>query len=182
VRFEDYTIDAAGNRISHRRHYSEDLGREAMEFMARMLRAGGGFGAGGFGAGGWRRPLPHDEFVHVELHWTSESDGAGLASFYARGQIVTTSALASGRDREADRAALKALQQCVLQVMRPAGIEPVFDLMALPERPLLATVPWPAPPSPALREDLIVIADMETCLAAAYFEGLTGREKKETQS
>ena len=47
--------------------------------------------------------------------------------------------------------------------MPPAGLT-IF------ERPLLVTIPWPILDIP--KDDLEGIADMETCLAAAFFERL----------
>lgn len=50
--------------------------------------------------------------------------------------------------------------------------EPGFDATAATERPLIATVVWPKPNVP--RADLGMIADMETCLAAAFFLSTIG--------
>ena len=48
----------------------------------------------------------------------------------------------------------------------PATAE--VDLVVAPERPLIASVVWPTPNISV--QDHGLVADMETCLAAAFFE------------
>ena len=68
---------------------------------------------------------------------------------------------------------LESVQQLVLQFHGDSPEEPAFDLLAVAERPLLATLPIPVP-ALALSPDMGVIADAETCLAAAFFLTVLG--------
>ena len=58
---------------------------------------------------------------------------------------------------------LRGIQSLILQLTRPHGTEPTFDVLAIDLRPLIVSVPI-APD----REALQVVADAETCLAAAW--------------
>ena len=69
-----------------------------------------------------------------------------------------------------DRQALEGLQSLILCLCGDCPAEPGFDLLTIPDRPLLATVPILAAPSP----DMGTIADAETCLAAAFFLHVIG--------
>jgi hypothetical protein len=61
-----------------------------------------------------------------------------------------------------------------MQFFGDSLVEPAFDMVAIAERPVLVTVPLPLPPQP--HPDIGIIADAETCLAAAYFLAVIGGE------
>ncbi len=94
----------------------------------------------------------------LELAFDSESEGAALATFWKGKVPITTSALVAGLE------VLRGIQSLILQLTRPHGTEPTFDVLAIDLRPLVVSVPI-APD----REALQVVADAETCLAAAWF-------------
>jgi hypothetical protein len=160
VLFHDVTITATGDLRFRRTRDSATLRPAAVEFFRHLLdRHGEDF----------RVPLPVAGLEHIELSLTWAGTAA-LATFWSRGEPVTTSALMPGVDAEHDREALDGLQFLVMGLSGDSPTEPRFDLLSLTERPLLATVPIPAAPSP----DMATIADAETCLAAAYFLAVFG--------
>ena len=159
VIFHDVTI-RAGCVAARRTHDSARLRPAAVESFRDLLeRHGGDFCV----------PLPVEGLEHIELT-LSRAGSAALASFWSRGEPVTSSALVPGQDAGDDRQALEGLQSLVMMLCGDSPTEPGFDLLTIPERPLLATVPIPAPPSP----DMDTIADAETWLAAAFFLSMLG--------
>jgi hypothetical protein len=117
----------------------------------------------------FRVPLP---VRGLELQWTREGSGA-LVTFWSRTIPLTTSALAPGLDAADDRAVLESLQDLVIRFRGDSPAEPGFDLLSIADRPLLATLPIPVP-ALALSPEMGVIADAETCLAAAFFLEVLG--------
>ncbi len=159
--FHDITI-VIGSVHSRRTHDTAGLVPGAVEVFRSMLdRHGDNF----------REPLPIPAFAHIGLSWTRQGTAA-VASFWARGDPVTTSALAPGLDAGDDHAALDGIQSLVLHFHGDSPSEPAFDLLTIADRPLLATVPIPVPSN---RADMAIIADMETCLAAAFFLEMFGQ-------
>lgn len=162
VTFHDVTIEL-GRLRSRRIHNTTALVPEAVAVFTRLLAAH---------RIGFRVPLPVANLGHLELQWTEERPVAAMATFWARTELVTTSALVSGSDPEEDARVLDALRRILIPVYRPYGIRIADDLLMVPERPLLATVVWGNPR--VLSADLSIIADAETCLAAAYFQTRQG--------
>jgi hypothetical protein len=153
--FHDSTITLVGNRYSTRTHDSADLAPAAVEVFRSMFDQHGDH---------FRVGLPVAGREWLELALDSEADGAALATFW-RGEVpITISALVAGLDGNADREVLRGLQSLILQLTRPHGVEPTFDLLGIDLRPLIVSVPI-APD----REALTIVADAETCLAAAWF-------------
>jgi hypothetical protein len=161
ISFHDITIDATGGLRCRRVHDSATLLPATVAIFRDLIeRQGEEF----------RVPLPVEVPDHVELALT-RAGSAALATFWARGAPVTTSALVPGIDPTDDRRALEGLQSLILCLCGDCPGEPGFDLLTIPDRPLLATVPIP-PPGP----DLGTIADAETCLAAAFFLHVMGAD------
>jgi hypothetical protein len=158
VIFHDTTI-VVGSATSRRTHDTARLAPAAVEVFRDLVERHGA---------SFRVPLPVRGLAHLELQWTSYGTAA-MATFWARAP-VTTSALAAGLDAGEDRDVLQALQSLILHFHGDSPLEPAFDVLAIPDRPLLATVPIPAPPTP----DMGIIADAETCLAAAFFLSILG--------
>jgi hypothetical protein len=92
----------------------------------------------------FRGPLPGNGLEHIEL--------------------------ALGIDPGDDRKALEGLQSLIFCLFGDPPAEPGFDLLTIPDRPLLTTVPIAALPSP----DRAIITDAATCLAAAFFLSVLG--------
>jgi hypothetical protein len=160
--FHDITI-VTGSVSSQRIHDTASLPPAVVEVFRDLLKWHGD---------DFRERLPVPGLEHVELKWTREGSGA-LATFWSRNVPVTTSALAPGLDADDALAVLESVQQLVLQFHGDSPEEPAFDLLAVAERPLLATLPIPVP-ALALSPDMGVIADAETCLAAAFFLEVLG--------
>lgn len=156
VIFHDITL-GVGGAVSCRRQDPAELQPGAVEVFRTMIERHGDC---------FRAPLPHAAFVRFELDLASKR-GAALALFLVDGELASTSALASGQDAEDDRDVLQALQSRILVRFAGTSIEPAFDALAIAGRPVILSVPWPNPKvAPA---DLRIVADMETCLAAALF-------------
>ena len=158
--FHNVTLDAAGTIRSRRTHDSATPPPAAVEIFRDLFERHGE---------NFRVPLPVEGLEHIELALTRPGTTA-LATFWARGAPVTTSALLPGINPEDDREVLELLQGLVVRFFDDSPVEPGFDLLALSDRPLLVTVPVPLPPSP----DLGTIAEAETCLAAAFFLSVLG--------
>jgi hypothetical protein len=77
--------------------------------------------------------------------------------------------LASGLNREADQITLVAFQQHIVRELRDTEHEPAFDLLELPQRPLVISVPFIEPTDPA---EQMIVALADRCFAAAYFRYL----------
>jgi hypothetical protein len=162
LRFYDVTIDATGNRRSRRTHDGTRLRPAAVEIFRVLLeRLGEDF----------RVPLPVAGLDHIELSLTRAGTTA-LATFWVGGAPVTTSALVPGIAPDEDREVLAQHQSLVVHFFGDSPVEPGFDLLGLSDRPLLVTVPLPLLPPPGL--DLGIIAEAETCLAAAFFLSVLG--------
>ncbi len=153
--FHDATISMVGNRQSTRTHDSADLAPAAVEVFRSMFEQHGDH---------FRVPLPVAGLEWLELAFDSEAEGAALATFWRGDVPITTSALAGGVAATADREVLRGVQSLILQLTRPHGTEAAFDVLAVDLRPLIVSVPI-APD----REELLIVADAETCLAAAWF-------------
>lgn len=145
--FHDYTLRADGQIQSHREQDTAKLEPIAVEIFRSMLQAGANFTAA----------IPHPQFAHIELIWTAIG-GNAMATFKSRGELVTSSVLLSSRDPVGEAQFLQQLDQMLAAIGGgPAGLQVV-------DRPLIVSIPWPAG-SP----DMGIVADMETCLAAAWF-------------
>jgi hypothetical protein len=157
--FHDVTI-RFGSVASRRTHDAATLRPAVVEVFRDLIERHGEE---------FRVPLPVEGLDRVELALT-RAGSAALATFWARGAPVTTSALVPGIDPTDDRQALEGLQSLILCLCGDSPAEPGFDLLTIPDRPLLATVPIPSAPSP----DMGLIADAGTCLAAALFLSVIG--------
>jgi hypothetical protein len=155
--FHAVTLDAAGNIRSRRTHDSATLLPADVEIFRDLIERH---------REDFRVPLPVEGLEHIELALTRPGTTA-LATFWARGAPVTTSALLPGINPEDDRPVLAHLQSLVLRFSGDSPIEPAFDAAAIADRPVLVTFPLPLPPLPHL--DIGTIAEAETCLAAAFF-------------
>jgi hypothetical protein len=154
--FYDYTL-VAGSQVSRRTQDSAQLLPAAVDFFGDMLlRHGDAF----------RQPVPG--LPGYELEWTCQGAGAAMVTFW-HGQVpVTTSALLARIDPAADRLVALELHQLVLRCHGDSPLEPGFDVLAIAERPVLLTLILPSSLA-AGREAIAMIADMKTCLAAAFF-------------
>jgi hypothetical protein len=122
----------------------------------------------------WKSPDEMEVVLSDEgrtvLRWRATAGSAGIASIRrAAGDLVSISLLAAGRDPEADKTTLAALQQHLVRELRQTPFEPAFDLIELKQRPLLATMTFAAD---AEAGEPMIEALADRAFAAAYFRFL----------
>src|SRR5690349_2228582 len=116
IRFHDITIGAAGGLRSRRTHDSAALRPAAVAtFRDLVERHGEEFSV----------VLPVEGLDRIELALT-RAGSAALATFWARGAPVTTSALVPGIDPGDDRKALEGLQSLINCLYGDPPAEPGF--------------------------------------------------------
>jgi hypothetical protein len=140
--FHDYTISADGGVISHRVWDSAALVAPAVDAFRPFAR------------GALNGPV-HPDFAHIDLRVTVIG-GAAVATFTANGQIGTFSVLATTPEDQA--IITDALQRIAHQFGSAIGELHI-------EYPAIVSMPFPG----TNEADMGLIADMETCLAAAFF-------------
>jgi len=129
----------------------------------------------GFSAALWKNAdeceLPlHPSRSTPTLRWRSSAPTAGIATVRCGDELASLSLLCSGLDEQADALTLKAYQQHLLLELRDTGYEPAFGLMEIRSRPVVATIPFFAPPDPT---DQLLVALADRCFAAAFFRYLS---------
>jgi hypothetical protein len=123
----------------------------------------------GFSTNLWRSP---NEFVahlpggHLQMRWRACSASTGIATLWYREELASLSVLLCGTERDHGADTLKPIQTHLLRELHDTGVEPAFDLMEIPERPLSATLNLRAPEEPGER---LVFALSDRCFAASYF-------------
>lgn len=138
--FHDYTMRADGIIASHRQHGTRDLEPRAVLAFAQIVRQVHFEGA------------VHPLAPGITLRWDRSADEA-MATFYAEDEMLTTSALAS-----AEESSVFAELSKLTSTRRSKSLQI--------ERPAIVSIPWPA----QNRDAMMLVADMETCLAAAFFD------------
>lgn len=157
MRFYDYTL-IAGGTLSRREHESSSLGRGAVEVFRDMLEKH---------ENSFRAPVPMANRYILML--SSENTGVALATFLYREIPITTSVLLSGKNSRDEAKAIEETQKMIVRMFQNTGMEPGWDLREIQERPVIVSLILPSAMA-AGREAVGMVADMETCLAAAYFE------------
>jgi hypothetical protein len=147
-------------------HSKADYTYEDLEHLPRAADM-----IAGFSAALWKSPEVVDlepilPGTRISCRWRACSPTAGVLTFRCSGHVASLSLLASGKDTEADRITLAVFQRHLLQELHDTGYEPAFDLVALTERPLVATFNLFSPSEPA---DQMAIAIADRCFAASYF-------------
>jgi hypothetical protein len=121
----------------------------------------------------WRSPEEFELAIptapHMTLRWSASAPTAGIAVLRDRGNLTSLSLLASGLDPESDRLTLAAFQTHLVRELHDTGFEPAFDLLDIPERPLVASFHFDIPADP---QERAVFALSDRCFAAAYFRYL----------
>ncbi len=115
----------------------------------------------------FERPISGNQTMVYRWHSTAKT--SGTATLRNRGALVSFALLASGLNSDADRITLAAFQTHLLRELHDTSYEPAFDLLTLPQRPLLVTVGFH---EPADRSDQLLAALADRCFAAAYFRYL----------
>jgi hypothetical protein len=122
----------------------------------------------------WKSPLememPLSDSQETWLRWKATADSSGLATVRCEpGELVSLSVLASGKDLRSDATTFAVLQQHLVLKLKQTPFEPAFDLVQLPQRPLVATMTFTTH-GPAAEQQLQALADRS--FAAAYFRFL----------
>lgn len=118
----------------------------------------------------WRDPAGFDIKIPgahlMEMRWRPSADTAGIATLRCRGKLTTVSLLACGINGQGDALTFQAFQNHLVRELHDTGYEPAFDLLDLPERPIVASFHFHMPEG-ALERSIFSLADR--CFAAAYF-------------
>lgn len=121
----------------------------------------------------WRDPEGFDVKLPrspgMTMRWRPSADTAGIATLRCRGTLASVSLLASGIDRTSDALTLQAFQNHLVRELHDTGFEPAFDLVHLPDRPMIASVHFAPPDGP---DERTAFALADRCFAAAYFRYL----------
>ena len=118
----------------------------------------------------FRSRVPSPGTAVIELEWTTR-DWVPLATFSANNVPISTSLLLFGADPEWEREALGAFQQMIEEFCDRMALEPGRDVEGVSDRPAILSVPWPSED----HESVELVAEMETCLAGAFFEEIAGQ-------
>lgn len=102
----------------------------------------------------------------LTMRWRPSADTAGIATLRSRGKVASVSLLLSGVSGQSDALTAQALQSQLVRELHDTGYEPAFDLLGIPERPLVASVHFE---TPAGETDRTLFALADRCFAAAYF-------------
>lgn len=105
----------------------------------------------------------------MTLRWKAASPSSGIATVRCNGKLSSLCLLVAGIDGQSDHVTLSAFQLHLVRELHDTGIEPAFDVMELPERPLVASIHFEAPTE---AEDRRAFALADRCFAAAYFRCL----------
>lgn len=107
---------------------------------------------------------PHE----LVLRCSSIAPTSAIATLRRRSDraTVSLSLLVTGQDPTADRITIETLQKHLIKELRNTPHEPSFDLLSLPNRPLVATINLADPQTPTSRR---LAALTDRCLAAAFF-------------
>lgn len=122
-----------------------------------------------FSADLWRSPREFEAVPsgsRIRFRWRATADTAGIATMRCPQGLASVSLLVSGLVPEADAITLAAFQRHLLSELHDTGYEPAFELMEIPERPLVATIGFN---DPATEVDRMVLALADRCFAAAFF-------------
>jgi hypothetical protein len=121
----------------------------------------------------WREPeefeTPLDEGGHLIFRWRASSQTAGIATVRDSHRTLSLSLVVSGLDADGDKLTLDAFQRYAVRELHDTGFEPAFDLIALKQRPLIATIGLFVPQD---AKDRLMFGLADRCFAAAYFRTL----------
>lgn len=176
--FHDYTLRPAqgkGKNYSYRKQGFKTLDQEAVTTFRVMLGEHAE-------KQHWEAPIPVEGCEHIMLKFTGCGSRVALATFCVENLDselpeflwlpVTMNALLGGlpEDEEDEQVAMGQMGRMWLDTWGKHGVElPVPPHL---RKPALATIILPGAEL-ATKKDIQLIADMETCLAAAFLENLS---------
>jgi len=149
--FYDFTIDTVLGEMTRCERYTEQLDRDAIERLSRVLDKASVF-----------REIVAD--ADVNLLWTQERATSALATFYSGDRPLIRNALASGYDPAEDKRVLEVLQALI------AGVQsvPHSGFLSIVERPVIVSAQLPV--AAEQRGALEAANALRPCLAAAFFQ------------
>lgn len=153
--FGDYTLALDGGVFSRLQHRSDSLDRASVDMFKRVLQLWGD---------NFRKQVPVTASPDLEVSWLSEGQAA-LAALSLGGEMVTISALLSGRNEEDDNRILRYFREILAEEARPREL-PAPHLADIADRPVVLSIPLPAS-RPGV---MSLVGELEVCLAAAFFE------------
>lgn len=153
--FGDYTLALDGGVFSRLQHRSDSLDRTSVDMFKRVLQLWGD---------NFRKQVPVTASPDLEVSWLSEGQAA-LAAFSLGGEMVTISALLSGRNAEDDNRIVRYFREILAEEARPREL-PAPHLADIADRPVVLSIPLPTS-RPGI---MSLVGELEVCLAAAFFE------------
>lgn len=153
--FRDYTLALDGGVFSRFEHHSDRLDRDSVDMFKRGLQLWGDH---------FRKPVPLDGVPEIEVSWLAEGRAA-LAGLLVGGELVTISALLSGRNDTDDDFILSYFWDILAEEGRPLELSEQHRA-ALADRPVVLSVPLPG----SYPEVMTLVGELEVCLCAAFFE------------
>lgn len=127
---------------------------------------------------------PSDQFIPHPIAGTdfaiqlaSEDNVAAIAALQQQGRDIIAYALLSGVNDQADQNVTRCMQKLTTRVFANTPAEPGFDIALVVSRPIIIGTPLPARIEGTdvlvalnAHSDFQLIAEIELCLAAAFFE------------
>lgn len=151
----DYTVSRLGEILSTRVHDTTRLLPAAVDVFRGLLARGGS---------SFDEPIPR--YPDLRLRWTQPAERTAIATFWSGDVPLTTSALLGGIDPESDARACRAMAELLWTINDGVGMEAApLDLVDA-DRPLIASAVIELSRHPRLP----LVAEMETLLAAAFFD------------
>lgn len=153
-----FTISAFGHCASKLAHDSRKFAGKGLDHIAGFLDNHGA---------DFRLTIHLKGVGDVEVRMTSEHPSNGTASFFADSELLATNVMVSGINGDADKVALEKGQVVLRKVCEAVGQGPPGeDLIGIVDRPAVASLRW----STRDWRTLELLADLEICVAAAFFE------------
>jgi hypothetical protein len=112
-------------------------------------------------------PLPHAP--KMRFRWRASAPSAGIATLRNESQLASLGLFVAGLNDQTDRLTLDAFVMHLIRELRDTPFEPSFELTAIPQRPLVASVAFAAPED---QTQQLITALADRCFAAAYFRYL----------
>jgi hypothetical protein len=153
-----FTISAFGHCASKQEWDSRKLAGKGLDHISGLL--------GNHGAD-FRLSIHLKGVGDVDVRMAAEHPSSGTVSFLAGGELLATNVMVSGINEDADKRALEMGQVALRKVCEAAGQDaPGEDLIRILDRPAVASLRW------STREwrTLELLADLEICVAAAFFD------------
>jgi len=159
MHFHEYTFQVRDRRVVHAEQESTRLLREGVSMFLQLLESYGLY---------FTQPLPAANCRHLELQWSSEHPSAGLATFWANGQPMLVGLYMSGSSEKSDQHALAKFCEASETLYKMGPSELGLDVRYVTQRPVAVYLPLLT--DKANPSDFLIVQELLTCLAGAFFE------------